>query len=86
MKLKHDFLVRKIGGENVLVPVGKTVSYFNGLIMINDMGLYIWENIEQVEDENEMLKKILSEYEIDEKTAKSDMEEFLDTLRKADII
>lgn len=59
---------------------------FNGLITMNDVGVFIWENLESVENQDEMLKKILSEYEVDEKTAKIDMEEFLGILKNADII
>lgn len=86
MDIKHKFLVRKIAGDNVLVPVGKTVSSFNGLIMMNDMGLYIWDNLKYVDTEEDMLNKILDEYDIDKDTAKADMEEFLEILKKSDII
>ena len=86
MRIKGEFLVRKIADENVLVPVGKTVSNFNGLIMLNDMGVYIWENIDKVDNKDEMLKRILNEYEVEEDVAKSDMDEFLDRLVQANII
>lgn len=86
MKIKKEFITRNIVGETILVPVGKTATEFNGLITMNDVGVFIWENIESVSDEDELLNKILSEYEVDEKTAKADMEEFLEVLKKADII
>lgn len=84
MKIKKDFIIREVVGEIILVPVGE--GALNGLITINKVGRYIWENIESVSDEDELLNKILSEYEVDEKTAKADMEEFLEVLKKADII
>lgn len=86
MKLKKKFILRNIVGENILVPVGSETKVFKGLITINNVGKFIWENIESVSDEDELLNKILSEYEVDEKTAKADMEEFLEVLKKADII
>jgi len=86
MKLKKKFILRNIVGENILVPVGSETKAFKGLITINNVGKFIWENIESVSDEDELLNKILSEYEVDEKTAKADMEEFLEVLKKADII
>lgn len=86
MIVKKDFVLREIAGDYILVPTGSTALDFNGLITMNDVGVFIWENLESIENENEMLKKILSEYEVDEKTAKADIEEFLNILRKADII
>lgn len=86
MKIKKDFIKREIAGDYILVPIGSTAMDFNGLITMNDVGVFIWENLESVENQDEMLKKILSEYEVDEKTAKIDMEEFLGILKNADII
>lgn len=86
MKIKKDFIKREIAGDYILVPIGSTALDFNGLITMNDVGAFIWENLESVENQDEMLKQILSEYEVDEKTAKEDMEEFLDILKNADII
>lgn len=86
MKLKKEFLTRTIAGETILVPIGENNTAFNGLITMNEIGLFIWENIEQVADEDEMLTKILSEYDIDQQTASSDLKAFLDTLKKSDII
>lgn len=86
MKIKQKFVVRQIAGDTVLVPISDTVSKFNGLIMLNEVALFIWENLELVSDENELLEKILEEYDVDELTAKNDMIEFLDVLKKAEII
>lgn len=86
MKIKQKFVVRQIAGDTVLVPISDTVSKFNGLIMLNEVGLFIWNNLESVSDENELLERILEEYDVDELTAKNDMIEFLDVLKKAEII
>lgn len=86
MKLKKQFLLREIAGEYILVPVGESSTAFNGLITMNNMGVFIWENLDEVSNEEEMLQKILSEYDVDEKTAKADLDEFLEILKKADII
>ena len=59
---------------------------FNGLITINKSGKFIWENIEVVNSQEELLQLILENYDIDRDTAKADMKEFLEILKKADII
>ena len=86
MKIKREFIKRKIAGEFILVPIGNTALAFNGLMTINELGKFIWENLESSKDEEELLYKILEEYEVEEKEAKEDLDEFLDKLRQVDII
>ena len=63
MKLKKDFILREIMGDVVLVPINQSTSQFNGLITINELGKFIWENIEKAQDEEDLLQKILDEYD-----------------------
>lgn len=86
MKLKMDFILRDIVGETVLVPINESTSSFNGLITVNELGRFIWENIESSNDEDELLQRILDEYEVDKDVAKADLDEFLGKLKAVDII
>lgn len=86
MELKKQFILRKIVGEAVLVPIGESATRFNGLITINELGKFIWENIEKVENEEKLLQLILNEYEVNEDTAKKDLDEFLQVLKDMDIV
>ena len=86
MKIKKKFLVREVMGENILVPVGDSETTFNGIASLNDIGVFIWKNIESAKDENELLQIILDEYEVEKEVAKSDLDEFLDKLKQVEII
>lgn len=86
MEIKQKYMLREIVGDYVLVPIGSTVNDFNGLIILNEVARYVWNNLEQVDNENELLDKILEEYEVDKETAKNDLGEFLQQLRDAEII
>lgn len=86
MELKKKFVLRNIVGETILVPIGQNNEAFNGLITINELGKFIWENIESSKDEDELLQKILDEYEVEKEVAKADLDEFLQTLKDAEII
>ena len=86
MKLKKDFILREIMGDVVLVPINQSTSQFNGLITVNELGKFIWENLEKVQDENDSLQLILDEYEVDRDIAKKDLDEFLQVLKDMDII
>ena len=86
MDIKKEFIARNVAGEYILVPYGQTTLAFNGIITINELGKFIWENLESSKDEEDLLHKILEEYEVEEKEAKEDLDEFLDKLRQVDII
>ena len=36
MKRKADFMIQKVGGENLLVPLGAQVMDLNGIITMNN--------------------------------------------------
>lgn len=86
MKLKKEFILREIAGEYILVPTGETTLNFNGLITVNELGAFIWNNIEKVNSEENILKLILDEYEVEENIAREDLNEFLNKLKAAEII
>ena len=80
MKIVKEFILREIAGECVLVPTGATTQEFNGLITLSDTARFIWEHIEQADSLEDMVQKILEEYEIDEETARKDAIAFIGQL------
>ena len=86
MRFKKEFIEREIVGETVLIPTGETAVHFNGLISVNELGRFIWDNYENAKDEDDLLQKILDEYEVEKEVAKADLDEFLQTLKDAEII
>ena len=86
MQIKKEMILREIAGENVLVPGADAVLDYNGLFVMTETAAFIWGILSEVETEEEVLKKMLDEYEIDEETAKNDITEFLDRLRNFGII
>lgn len=86
MNVKKELILREIMGENVLVPNGKTVFENNGLFMLTETAAFIWKILPDVKNEDEILKVVLSEYEIGEEEAKKDIDEFLARLRELKII
>lgn len=86
MIIKKELITREIAGEVVLVPVGKSVLDSNGLFALNELGAFLWKNLPEAKDENELVELILSEYDIDQKTAAADTAEFLQKLREMNIL
>lgn len=80
MKTNKNFIFRNIAGECVLIPTGVAAQSFNGLINLTDVAAFIWENIDSSENQEELVKRVLEAYEIDEDTAKKDVAGFISAL------
>ncbi len=86
MKLKKELISREIAGERFLVPVGKSVYDANGLFILTDVGAFIWDLLPNVDSQDQILTAVLTEYQVDEETAKKDITEFLQKLADLEII
>ena len=86
MKLKKELMSREIAGERFLVPVGKSVYDANGLFILTDVGAFIWDLLPNVDNQDQILSAVLTEYQVDEETAKKDITEFLQKLVDLEII
>lgn len=86
MKIKEGFMLREIAGSWVVVPLGARVVEFNGLISLTETSALIWKMIEEGSTKEQILAKILSEYDVDEKTAKKDIDEFIQTATEKGLI
>ena len=86
MKLKKELIRREIAGESFLVPLGKTTYEANGLFVLTELGSFIWDRLPEAESAEDILKAILAEYDVEEATARADLEKFLEKLREMDIL
>lgn len=81
MKIKEGFLLRKVAGETVVLPVGGELD-LNMMITLNDTGAFLWEQLESETDENELVAALLAEYDVDEATAKKSVAAFVKKLNE----
>jgi hypothetical protein len=86
MKIRKSLLKREIAGESFLVPLGKTVYDSNGLFVLTELGSFIWDRLPEAESAEDILKAILAEYDVEEATARADLEKFLEKLREMEIL
>lgn len=86
MKIKKELIKREIAGDVILVPVGKTALENNGLFMLNGVGGFLWDILPEAENEEALVARLLSEYEVNEATARADVNAFLDKLKKLEIL
>lgn len=86
MKLKYDFQIRNVAGEYVLIPMGTASLKFSGMVSTNGVGSVICECLKEHTTRQAILAKLLDTFEVEEATARQDMDEFLARLEKADLL
>ena len=87
MKLSNEFSVCEIAGQSFLVPLGSRTMDVRKMLDLNKTALFIVNTLKEREcTREELLMLILDKYEIDEKTAAADLDEFLDKTVQAGIV
>ena len=86
MKIEKEYILREIAGDYIIVPVGATALEFNGMITVNETGAFLWEKLREGTTKEELLHAMLEEYEVSEKEAEADIQEFLQMLQKNKIL
>ena len=76
MKRNTNFILREIAGENILVATGEAAQIFNGMITLNEVASFIWKNIDECKTVDKLIVSILDEFDIDDETARRDIESF----------
>jgi len=82
MRIKENFLLREIAGTFIVVPIGERVIDFKGMMMLNELGSFIWNEMQNERTFDDIYSAIMDNYDIDADTAKTDLEEFLARVRK----
>ena len=86
MKIKKGFTVRNIAGSDIVVPIGNAEKIFNGMITLNESGAFFWNALLKDTTVDEVVKKVTSEYDVDESKARADVEKFINLLRENNLI
>ncbi|MBQ8319544.1 MAG: PqqD family protein [Clostridia bacterium] len=82
MKIKKGFILRNVGGECVVVPVGEMSKSFHGMINLNETGSFLWNFFTAEHTADEAVAALLGEYDVAEELARADVERFMETLTK----
>ena len=70
MRVDEGFVLREIAGDYVIIPTGKTVLDFNGMITVNEVGVSIWKMLQEETTFENIVQGILDEYDADEETVR----------------
>lgn len=86
MHIFPGFLIREIAGENVAIPTGEAAHHLSGLVVINACGRFLFELLQTEQTEEELVRSLMEVYDVDTATARADVAEFLEVLRRNDML
>ena len=80
-KIKKELAYRRIAGEVFIVDAAKAEMH-----ELNGTAALIWEGLAAGKTEKTIVSAIMSEFEIEEKTASADLENFVKELGKTGLL
>lgn len=87
MKIKSQYKVREMAGENVVIMQGKGASDLTRIISLNESALYLWGEVEGKEFDTKMVAELLAgQYGIDMDIAERDAQRWIDRLDECGLI
>lgn len=86
MKIKEGFILRKIAGDDVVIPIGENIANFNGAITLNETAASLWKCLESGSTREELMLNLCKEYDVPEEKAYIDIDKFLGILKEHGIL
>lgn len=86
MRIKEGYMLRQIADSWIVVPIGQRVVELNAIMTLSETGAFLWQRLEKDISIEGLLQQLLLDYEVDEVIARSDIEEFIESIRQYGII
>ena len=81
MKMKEGFLLRRIAGQNIVLPAEGDMD-LNMMITLNETGAFLWEHLQEQTDAEALVAALLKEYDVTPERAAAAVSGFLAKLRE----
>ncbi|MDF2608761.1 MAG: hypothetical protein K0R92_235 [Lachnospiraceae bacterium] len=86
MRIKSGYILRKIAGSDMVVPVGSNIADFNGIISLNESAAFLWRHLTEGVELPRLVAVLAEEYNISKEQAQVDTENFIAGLQQANIL
>lgn len=86
MKICKELVKRTIAGDVILVPVGNASLDIKGLITLNETGERVWDLLPECDTEDDIVRVLFEEYDVEEDVLREDVHELCDRFRALGII
>ena len=86
MKIKEGFVLKNIDDKILVIPEGKTAASFKGMIVLNETGKFLWDNLQKETKTEELVSAVVERYDVDKETAFKDVLNYVEKLKSAGVI
>ena len=86
MRISNQFMLRQVADEYLVIPVGEAALKVKGLIGLSESGSLLYRRLQDGCTEEDLVRTLLAEYDIDAGTARADTRSFLDQMRRMGIL
>ena len=87
MHISENYILGQIMGEYIVVPTGEEAMKFQGVVTLTERGAFLWKELQKSDLTKEELRdRLCEEYEVDEEMADQDLDEFLEHIRKYEVV
>ena len=86
MKAREGFILRNLAGEYLLMPKGEKIKNYDSVVLMNELSAFVWGKMQNPVTQSDLLEAVLNEYDVDEETAREDLNGLLAKLKEAGVI
>jgi len=82
----RQVVCRTIAGETILVPISGNLANMEQIFTLNEVGASIWRLMDGTRNMQEILRELIREFDVEEDQLAGDIVEFVEQLKKSDLI
>ena len=86
MKIKEGFLLRQVGENQIVVPVGSQSVDFRCIITLNETGAFIWQKLQNPCTEEDLVAALVAEYDAPQDVIAADVQTYVAALREKNLL
>lgn len=77
MRISKDYMLRKVAGEYLLIPMGQTALRVQGLVGMSESAHLLYQRLQSDCTKENLVQCLLGEYDVSEAEARADVDAFL---------
>lgn len=87
MKIKSEYKVRNVSGENVVVNFGRLNEDMTKIIVLNEVSLWLWNSLSKIDfTKDQVVDLLVQEYGITAQLASEDADKWITGLTNAALL
>jgi len=83
MKIKENLVLRQVADTWTVLPLGKDIINFDGMLTLNETGAMLWQLLEKGAEKADLVAALTAEYDVTAEQAAADIDAYIEKLNSA---